>query len=407
MFSYSDLDFRLAERFSAVVLGTDKFYQEHALLSNSESEPFLQNEGLVPVNLTTVKAADINSWEEAIFALEELYQEYRRESNPVRRNYMWQQIRSFINVCKWLSGEKMSFRDKVRNTQFISENPVGKACFDSFRQQLFTLLGENGYSGNIDERLEAWRQNRLVSGDKEVEDCLNDFISIAQQKTFDLGLSAVADYQIRAEVVHDMPYNAYCDFVGRVISINGDTEYTEEELKHLVCHEAFPGHVAHLAVRADLLKKGAVPADAGLVLTNTASSPIFEGIADNGDRFIRWDETNDDRICYLFNCIQTIGAHNAAHMLNAEGKSTVEVYDYLRDQAFGSDGWIEARFRFMNFPFRVPFIYAYWCGWSGVRAIWNNLSQENKPIFIEYLYNNMHSLDSANQFYDYLSLLKA
>lgn len=399
MFSYSELDFKLAERFTGLVLGTDAYY---CGLPRPAGEESLRNEGLVPVDFSGVAPLPVHSWQEALDGLTEVYQAYAAEQNAVRRNYMWQQIASFITICRWQSGEPTLYRQLVRESMFIDENPVTPVLENYYLRMMDAALTEKGYHGGLRQKLHTWQAERVVRGKQAIEELLRRQLAESQERTVALGFAVAADYQVTPTVVYDVPYNAYCDFLGRAIYISGDVEYTEDELKHLVCHEAFPGHMTHLAVRRELLQQGKVPADAGLVLTNTASSPVFEGIADNGMDFIGWRESVDDRICYASQALRAISGLNAAHLLHAENKSVDEVTAYLLEHGFGSESWAKARIRFISFPFRRPFIYSYWRGWEGVSNVWQRVPAESRPAFLSYLYRNMHSIDTVGQFADVL-----
>jgi hypothetical protein len=345
----------------------------------------------------------VGSWDEAAAMLTELYHAYVPEANPIRRNYMWQQIASVLTLCRWLSGEPVLYRSLVRNLMYADANPVGPAVEGHYRRLLDRLLTEEGYEGDLAAKIGRWREDRVVRGRDAVETLLSEQLAQARARTVAAGLTVAGDYTVKPQVVYGVPYNAYCDFMGNAIYINGDVEYTADQLKHLVCHEAFPGHMTHLAVRRQLVVSGRIPADAGLVITNTASSPVFEGIGDTGMEFINWVDTPGDRICEALSALQSISGLNAAHLLHAEGAGRAAVARYLQEHGFGSPPWSEARVRFLTFPLRTPFIYSYWRGWQGVLSVWRQVQIPERPRFLSYLYENMHSLDTLAQFADLMA----
>ncbi len=402
MFNYSDLDFKLAERFTALALGADQYYNS---LPAEDKESSLREEGLIPVDFSGIKAQPIGSFEEAIDGLIEVYQAYAKEQNPIRRNYMWQQIASFIRLCHWQNKKPFTYRELVRELMYIDENPVSQAALQNLGRALAANLAKAGYQGNLKQQIAAWHQKRVVKGEAAIAEVLQNLLAESQEKTIDMGLKIAADYQVQAKVVKDVPYNAYCDFAKQSIYINGNVEYTVDQLKHLVCHEAFPGHMVHLAQRRALLQKGQIPADAGLVITNTASSPVFEGLADNGMSFLNWQNDLDDQICHQLSSLQAMVGLNAAHLLHAEHKPMEQVKQYLLDQGLGSEAWAEARVRFINYPLRKPFIYSYWRGYQAVEQAWRPLKQDSslQNNFFNYLYNHMHSADTILQFKDLIN----
>ena len=399
MFQYEPKDFQLAEAFCTLALGTDAFYRKEQ--ESRTQEASFRSEGLVPVNLTFLSPTPVASWQEAIDGLTEIYEAYAEITNPIRRNYMWQQVGSFRKLCFWLSGRPMAYREIVAETLFVEENPVPASQVDQLIAQMHQMLTQAGYTGSVQEQLAAWRQDRQVCGARETEKTLDQFLMEAKEKTLALGLHAIADFHVRPQVVYDVPYNAYCDYVNRAIYINGEVTYTVDELKHLVCHEAYPGHMTHMATREQLLRAGSIPLDAGLVLTNTASSAIFEGLADNGMAVLDWQDSIHDRICLILNQLQAIAALNAAHMLHAEHRSKEEAAAYLREVGFGSEAWVKSRLRFITFFFRAPHIYSYWRGWEATMAAWQQVKPEQRSAFLSYLYTNMHSIDTLLQFSKY------
>jgi hypothetical protein len=67
-----------------------------------------------------------------------------------------------------------------------------------------------------------------------------------------------------------------------------------------------------------------------LVITNTACSLLFEGIADNGLKFLNWIETQGDEINNLIQKMKSAAGITAAHMLHEEGKSDEEVKKFSK-----------------------------------------------------------------------------
>lgn len=393
--SYSRRDFELAEKFTAVVLGMDRYYQ--ALDMDTSGEVSFSKEGIVPVNLTEVEPDNIKSWDEALKKLDEVYFGYLHEGNENRRVYMLQQIDSVIKLANWLSGKKMHYRQLVRELLYVNENPVPLEVMNALIAKLDTMLGEKGYEGTVEQKLKKWRKDRGVDKDK-VEEVSDNLLCEAKKRTLELGFKEVADQDVKTVMVHNVPYQAYCDFKAGKVYINGDISHTYDSLKHLAIHEAFPGHATHLAVRQSLIREKAVPADAGLVITNTASSPIFEGIGDNGGKFLNWIDTEDDKINDLFQKISSITAMNSAHMINGEKRDRPEVIKYMKQFTFAEDEWVESRLRFIAHPFRSPFIYSYWRGNEAVGNVWSLVPETSRKDFIKYLYYNMQSIDSLKYF---------
>ncbi len=393
---YEKKDFELAEKFCEIVLGTDVFYRKEQMEKSDEVS--FTAEGLVPVDFSGVKPAVITSWKEAIDGLTEIYHGYEKIRDPIRKNYMLQQTGSFRKVCLWLSGFPISFREIAAETMFLDENPVGFRTLEKRIEKLQRTLSKAGYQGSVKEQVRTWQEDRAVQGPEKTRDILEKLLCEAKTRTLALGFEAIQDFDVHAEIVYNVPYNAYCDYLSRMIYINGEVTYTYDELKHLVCHEAYPGHMTHMAIRQQLVEAGKIPKDAGLVLTNTASSPIFEGLADQGNDFLGWKGEIHDEIVRQLSQIQSICNQNASHIYYCEEEGPRKAEEYMRLYSFASEAKIKSRLRYMGYPFRKAYMYAYWRGWEAVETAWERLPQKEQKVFLKYLYENMHSIDTVLQF---------
>lgn len=391
---FESLDHKLSQEYTRIVLGIDDFYRKNLL---SGSEDSLDQEGLVPINLTKETPNSYSSWNEIFEDLEVLRSNYSTVQSEVRRNYMQQQIGSILRLARWRSGEKIPFRENVRGLLYVNENPFSEAERKALHNRLESLLIQKGFSGTLKEKVEKWEQAQHVPSQK-VESVLKDLLSQGKERVVQKMFKEMEDVEVTPVVVKGVPYSAYCDYVGGKMYINGDLSYTYESLKHLVTHESFPGHTTHMRIRELGVQSGDIPLDAGLVITNTASSSIFEGIGDNGIDFIDWTDSLDDEIYKVYQEIKSISGINAAHMIHAEGKADEEVSEFLRDFAFGEENWIRSRLRFFKHTLRAPFIYSYWRGNEAVKETYNRLSEDRKTAFYEFLYKNMLSADTVKQF---------
>lgn len=393
-YNYSPQDFKMAEKYVRTAIGMDELFRRNL----SDSEAAFSSEGLLPVVLTKIESKPLSSWLDAKEALTELYSEYKSLENDIRRNYMSEQIASTILLGEWVFERKgFEYRHLVKNLLQVDPNPVTENQRKLLHGKLDVLLSDKNYKGGLKDKVEAWRKEHVV--DKaSLGAVLKELTAAAKEQTIEFGIKEIADINIEPQVVHDVPYNAYIDFLGNQMLINGDLEHTYEDLKHLITHETFPGHAAHMEVRRQKVEAGDIPLDAALVFTNTASSPIFEGIADNGERFLEWDKSLDDRINQLLQAAKSLASYGGAHMLHEENKEIEEVKQFFKDFAFMNDAAVDSRVRFISHPLRKTFMYAYWRGNEAVYRAYKNVSKEQFPQFISYLYGNMHSANTVNQF---------
>lgn len=387
--TYCNNDFYIAEEFVKVTLGLDMFYRKQ---QSGKQNNFLEKEGLVPVDLTSVKECEIRSYNEAIYFYQELYSKVNNIKNELRREYLAKQIQGMIAYIQYLQSENSSYRQTVRNLLFIDPNPVPTIKIDRIQDLLNTQLTAAGFTGTLKEKYSNYFKARLVKKD-EVEDTLVELLDNAKKDVESLMFPEIAELKVSPKLIYDAPFSGYADYKSREMLLNGDYSYTYESLKHLVTHEVFPGHFTHLFKREERMKAGIIPLDAGLVITNSASSPIFEGIADCGLTFLNWNSTIFDEISNTIQLLKMCVTLNAGYLLNELKLSDVAISNYLREQAFGEEKWIESRLSFLKDTLRGPFIYAYHRGFESLLPIVKSVPEKEKKIFYETLYGNMITPD--------------
>lgn len=142
-----------------------------------------------------------------------------------------------------------------------------------------------------------------------------------------------------------------------------------------------------------------MPLDAALVVTNSASSAIFEGIGENGIYFLDWIEDDADQLAITLNRLRSAARVNAARMIHQEGKPLDQVKTYLEETCFTTPTWVESRMGFLTHRLRAPFIFAYWCGDAAVAWVWVRVAENERPQFFRYLYEHMHTPTTLDRFW--------
>jgi hypothetical protein len=139
----------------------------------------------------------------------------------------------------------------------------------------------------VGESVLDWERSRALDLD-DVPRTFERFAAEAYDRTQQVVGALPPRPLMRLELVRDVPYTVYCDYLANTMRVNADQTFAPERLKLLVLHEAYPGHNYYLWRREDEVHQGQQPADSLLVITNTPSSPLFEGIGDNGAAFPDW-----------------------------------------------------------------------------------------------------------------------
>ena len=230
--------------------------------------------------------------------------------------------------------------------------PATSAQLDGYYRQLRSLLTEMGYTGDIKAQIAAWEAKNLVPAD-EVQDTMNAMMVQAREMCGRILPLPENDYY-HCETVRGVSYNASSDFAHRRVLINIDPILTKQKLKHLVCHEVYPGHFMQFTLRRQAWEQGVGGLDGVLSVCNHSSSCTFEGIADAGISFLGWEEGLDDRANDLVSLIQAALGSAASYRLHTLGWESSRVEDFLRDNApGGGEGWLptaSSSFRTLRAP---------------------------------------------------------
>jgi len=132
---------------------------------------------------------------------------------------------------------------------------------------------------------------------------------------------------------------------------------------------------------------------------NSASSCVFEGIADYGTQMINWGASDDDALQGLMNLYRAGIGTGAAWRLHELGWEETKVSDWLRDQSLvGGEGWVASRMRFITAPARAALIWSYWFGERSVAPAYVDVPHADRRAFIDYLYGRLHSPESVGMF---------
>ena len=288
--------------------------------------------------------------------------------------------------------------DRVRRQIRVSTQKVDEATLDGYRAIIAEKLGEIGYGGQaLGSDVRRWEADVRVPRE-QVLDTMRKLTADARTKV-SATMYEMGDDWLEPDEVRGVPFSAYCDYPGRKLLLNLDHPYTIYALKHLATHEAFPGHLVHLALRQRYVAEGKMPLDGAQVVTSSASSALFEGIADNGLFFIDWVETPEDELAVALQRLRGALRCNAAWMHHVEGKSIEEIAAANAEAGYMDVATTASRLGFLRHGLRAPFVYAYWCGDMAVHDVWKTVPRERRAEFWQYLYGNMHTPDTLKAFW--------
>jgi hypothetical protein len=380
------------ERAMTALLGLDRLYREE---SGDET-------GLAVLNLDTAGVfapEPLRSYGEARDLFSNLRKAVTGLPEVDRREYYDQMCHSTLAFIRWREFG-LSFESRLADFLHVPAAPASEYELDTQRTQLRTILTELGYAGDLSNQCAAWEEDQRVPP-VDVARVLTDLMAEAWDRTEArlLEIPAPKSDGMRVEPVTGVPFNARCNYAARKVEINVDPVLTRPALKHLAVHEGYPGHYVQFKLRETLYEEGRAPADGLLSVVNTASSSVFEGIADAGMQMIDWIEGPNDQIQTLLNRYRAGIGTVAAWRLHALGTAEEEVSDWLGKNALtGGEGWVRNRMAFIAAPSRAVLIWSYWLGERSVMPVWDRVERTDRREFLEFLYGRMHSPTTVGMF---------
>ncbi|WP_193337271.1 hypothetical protein [Devosia beringensis] len=386
--------FEIGKQLTAVTLGIDAMARrqpaEGSLLGGEGLVPIFLGAGMVePARYADAEAikADLARLATATDAL---------PAGP-RRVFLEGMLKSLRVAVKMLSGASPSFEEKVTDLVGAPAGREDAALIEDARARVDALLAKSGFvNGSLGERVTAWEEARAVPTER-IETVFRELMADAKARTdkliFDTG-----DYDMVLNPVRGMFYTARCSFEQGKMDLNYDLSFTRAALKHLVCHEVYPGHSTQLLSTKQAVDDGRAPADALLITTDAITGCVQEGIGDQGAHLIDFIEDDDDQIHVELRRVRSAAQTSAAWMLMVEGVPREDVANYLRDTAMGQEAWVQGRLRMAAHPFRGPFISSYWAGNESVRRVRERVTKDQWPSFLDALYSNANSPQSLEMF---------
>ena len=386
----SDKTISYSMEIARVTMGIDALYRREAGIDDL-------HDGLVVLNMCDVAPEPFEDYTQAQQRLAELAGRALGLPEPDRRLYYTQACTSLWSFCQWRRGLLEDIGTQIGMFLHVDPASPSEAQLQAWNRDLYRLLGEAGYAGDLKARIDAWEQKHLVPPD-EVQGTMDEMMVFARERTGNILELPENDYY-HCQTVPSAAFNASSDYGNRRVIVNTAPILTTHKLKHLVCHEVYPGHFMQFTLRRIAWERGYGGLDGTLSVCNHSSSCTFEGIADCGAAFLDWEEDIDDAINGRISMIQSALGAAASYRMHILKRPNAEVEAFLRDNApGGGEGWVANRMGFISDPARAALIWSYLRGDEGVFPVWARVAREDRPAFFEYIYNRLHTVQSLQLF---------
>jgi hypothetical protein len=377
---------KLGKELAELTAGIDALYRR-----TPRSDGFLDKEGLIPVAVADVTPSSLRDYSEATAALLALRSRLSAEAeSPLRRDYLEEMIDSLLALIETFEERPITFADRIRRQIRVDTQMIGDEILDGYRTTIRQALDELGFAGGtLADDLVRWETSAQVPADAVLATMRE--LTLEARTRASASMYPMDDQWMEPVGVNNVPFSAYCDYPSRKVLMNLDFAYTRFGLKHLATHEVFPGHLVHLALRERYVAEGSMPLDGAQVVTSSASSALFEGIADNGMFFLNWIDGPEDVLGVALQRLRSAQRCNAAWMMHGMGMAFDEIVPIIAEGSFQDPDATRSRLAFLSHKLRAPFVYAYWSGEVAVHELWKTVTLGRRTEFWQYLYSNMHT----------------
>jgi hypothetical protein len=198
---------------------------------------------------------------------------------PDRRTFLEEELRAMRTTIQVLGGNAPNFVDEVELLYGVTPAWVDESVFEEAHSALNEILPG---PEPLPERVQRFRERSRVPVEVAmpiIRQLVEDFRS-RTLRLFDLP----PEERCEISTVTDRPWRAYNWYLGQGrshIEFNQDLPMEMWNIPTVVAHETYPGHHAEYAIKENKLYIGEGRLEHSIVLLNTPSSLISEGIAQN------------------------------------------------------------------------------------------------------------------------------
>ncbi|EAR52664.1 hypothetical protein OG2516_00519 [Oceanicola granulosus HTCC2516] len=365
----------------------------------NDGNSLLDGEGLVPIYTggDLVVPRRYQDWETVRRDLTQLQDAVEKIAPGERRTFFEGMIGSLLIAVRLFSGGSPTYEQKVIGLVGAARGHEDAGMIAASHDRIDRLLTRLGFRrGTLADRVRLWEDERAVPEHK-LDAVLAELMEEAKRRTDEM-IFDTGDFSMEIRPVRDVPYPAWCGFAERRVDLNVEMMFSRAALKHIICHNIYPGHATQTLYAHAEVTAGRSTFDALLTSANAVTGCVQEGIGDQGIYLIDWMEDEDDELTAELRNLRSACQTSATWAYMAEGQPAEQTVKYLRDTALGQDAWVRGRLRSAAHPFKGPFAASFWAGNEVVRRVRERVSDANRPDFIRYLYGRAHSPQSLEMY---------
>lgn len=367
------------DSFAAIATGADALaYRDH------------RYHILMGASLQLPVSATFATWAEAVVALEGL-DPTALPIDDLTRRYVADIHHALLTFARVRAGEPIDYLNQVSAYLGFDDIEIPDHEITSLQESIVEMLQALGFPGDLNRGLHEWEQARKVEPADIVGVCMP--LVAASLEAAQLRGIPVPDHVNVDVTVTSTPYYAYAHYFGNYrgnVELTSDLLWTVEGLKHSICHEAFPGHQASASAREWAIDQGTWAAIRLPGLANSPTSPISEGLAENGASILGWIETENDRLFSLQNRLQFAVRTNAAIMRHQRGASRDTAIQYMVREAGVPEVWAIYHEGFITDPLWHTSFPHYWHGTNLIRQALTQFQGREQDLFAQ-LYGHPHT----------------
>lgn len=296
---------------------------------------------------------------------------------PPRAAFLAAQVRAVRALVRRETGTVVALPDLVRECLGLEVTWLTESVFEEAHAQLGQALPNT--TGSIAARLGAWRVAHSLPADRlqQLPELVGRAVAETRARTHAMITPLPADEQVDCEIETGVPFIAVGWHRGEhrsTIIINGDRPFNLADLLYVVAHEGHPGHIAeqvlkdiHLAQQSGYLEEHIRFLPSPPFVLSEGLGLHAQGIVFPDDQAQAWLTDNiltEHRIQPDGSDFAAIhearnilfGAQCNAALLAAEGRSDVEVAEYLSKWALLDDYQIGPAVEQLTTPGGHPYI---------------------------------------------------